>query len=175
MSYDRDLLILIIVGGALTFASYYYAYQSGKGMSLWGGVPPNQRIYYTISSIIAGLVFIYEFYYYVFYRVRKNKQFKMLVYISMGLITFASALWVPATFYGLNNPQYKMISIFVLFLVSFGALLLILATSMEKVDHIDPNSQKKTEWGLAIASASIFAFHVTFFDLLSWGPAYLNM
>ena len=172
MSYDKDLLILIIIGGALTFASYYYAYQSGKGMDLWGGVSPNQRIYYTISGILAGLMFIYEFYYYIFYRVKKKTQFKMLIYTSMALITFGSALWVPATFYGLNHPKYKIISILVLLLVSFGSLLLVLATSMEKEDHVDPNSKHNVEWGLAIAAGSIFAFHVTFFDLLSWGPLY---
>ena len=174
MSYDRDLLILIIVGGVLTFASYYYAYQSGKGMSLWGGVPPNERIYYTISSIIAGLVFIYEFYYYVFYRAEKTDQFRTLVYTSMILITFASALWVSLTFYGLNHPNYKLLSIFVLLLVSIGSLLLVLATAMEK-DNDKKNSEKKIEWGFAIAASSIFAFHVTYFDLLSWGPAYLTM
>ena len=174
MGYDRDLLILIIVGGVLTFGSYYYAYQSGKGMTLWGGVPPDQRIYYTISGSLAGLVFLYQFYYYIFYREKKSNEFKGLVYTAMILITFASALWVPATFLGLTNPNYKYISIFVLLLVSIGSILLLLATAMEKEDKRDKRSRKNAEWGLAIAAGVIFAFHVTFFDLLSWGPAYLE-
>ena len=174
MNYDRDLLILVIVGGILTFASYYYAYQSGKGMTLWGGVKPNERIYYTISGLLAGLVFLYQFYYYIFYRHKKSKEFKGLVYTAMILITFASALWVPLTFLGLTNSNYKYTSIFVLLLVSIGSILLVLATIIEKEDKKDKKSKKKTEWGLAVAAGIIFSFHVTYFDLLSWGPAYIQ-
>ena len=50
---DRDLLIIIIVGGILTFATYYYAYQSGKGLTLWADVSPKNRVYYSISGIFA--------------------------------------------------------------------------------------------------------------------------
>ena len=60
---DRDLLIIIIVGGILTFATYYYAYQSGKGLTLWADVSPKNRVYYSISGIFAGLVFVYLFYF----------------------------------------------------------------------------------------------------------------
>ena len=171
---DRDLLIIIIVGGILTFATYYYAYQSGKGLTLWADVSPKNRVYYSISGIFAGLVFVYLFYYYVFYRKEKTKEFRNFVNVSMAFITFGSAMWVPVTFLGLSNPKYKLLSIFALLLVSIGSLLLLFSTAMEK-DNNKKNSGKNTQWALEIPSASIFAFHVTFLDLLSWGPGYLSM
>ncbi len=169
---DRDLLIIIIVGGILTFATYYYAYQSGKGMTLWAGVEPKYRIYYSISGIFAGLVYLYLFYYYIFYREKKTKEFKTEINLSMAFITFGSALWVPVTFLGLSNPKYKYLSIFALLIVSIGSLLLLFSTALE-ADNKEKNSEKNTQWALALVACSIFAFHVTVLDLLSWGPAYL--
>lgn len=171
---DRDLLIIILVGGILTFATYYYAYQSGKGLTLWGGVGPESRIYYSLSGILAGLVYVYLFYYYVFYREEKTEEFKNIVNVSMAFIVFGSALWVPVTFLGLSNPKYKLLSIFALLLVSVGSLLLLFSTGLEHKNN-KKNSEKNTQWALAITAASIFAFHVTILDLLSWGPAYVTM
>ena len=175
---DRDLLIIILVGGILTFGTYYYAYQSGKGMELWGGVEPKYRKYYTISGIFAGLVFIYLFYYYVFYREEKTEKFKNFVHVGMGFITFGSAAWVPLTFLGLKDPKYKLLSILALTLVSFGSILLLLATATEEnsVDNWNKKThvkKDKAESKLALAAGSIFVFHVTFLDLLSWGSSYL--
>tara|TARA_Y100001972_G_scaffold112472_1_gene146231 strand:+ start:186 stop:704 length:519 start_codon:yes stop_codon:yes gene_type:complete len=170
---DRDLLIIILVGGILTFGTYYYAYQSGKGLTLWAGVEPKDRFYYSISGIFAGLVFLYLFWYYVYYREKKTKEFKQIIDIAMGFITFGSAAWVPLTFLGLNDKRYKFLSILALLIVSIGSLLLVFGTSLEK-DNDEKNSDKNTEWALAIAAGSIFAFHVTFLDLLSWGPRYIT-
>ena len=170
---DRDLFIIILVGGLLTFATYYYAYQSGKGLDLWGGVDPQYRIYFTVSAILAGIVFVYLFYYYVFYREEKTKNFKDFIHISMGFIVFGSALWVPTTFLGLRNPKYKILSILSLLIVSVGSLLLYLVTLMEK-ENDKKNSEKNTRWVLAIGASLIFAFHVTFFDLLTWGSLYIS-
>ena len=176
MEIDRDLLVITIVGGVLTFGTYYYAYQSGKGNTLWAGVKPKHRHIYGISGILAGLVFLYLFYYYIFYLNKKTKNFKTIVDVSIGLITFASATWVPLTFLGLKNRKYRFLSIIALLLVAIGSLMLVISTALANYNETDKEKHIKhdTRWVLALISGSIFAFHVTFLDLLSWGPLYLD-
>jgi len=174
---DTELFTLMIIGAVMVFGTYLYAFQSGKGMTLWAGVEPQYRIYYTISGVFAGLVFIYLFWYYVFWREHKTEHFRTSVSLAMGFIIYGSAVWVPLTFLGLSNPTYKILSVIALFLVSIGSILLITATASEENSVEEQDTRKYVEhdifWKLAIAFASIFAFHVTFLDLLSWGPSYL--
>lgn len=174
---DTELFTLMIIGTVLIFSTYLYAFRSGKGMTLWAGIEPQYQLYYTISGVFAGLVFIYLFWYYVFYREHKTENFRAFVSVAMGFIIYGSAAWVPLTFLGLSNPNYKILSVIALFFVSIGSILLIAATASEE-NSIDEWDTRKyvdhgIEWKLAIASASIFAFHVTILDLLSWGSSYL--
>ena len=151
---NLSLMLLTIIGGLLTFYSYYYAYNSGRANQLWGGVSSEHKIYFITSSIIAGLVFLYQFYYHVFYKDKSS----VLVYIGIFLITYISATWVSLTFYGIDNPKYKFLSMIALLLVSVGSMLLVYDSVSGKVD--DDNRRL-----IAIVTSSIFCFHVTFFDL----------
>ena len=110
---------------------------------------------------------LYVIYYFVTKNVNRSNSYNRLVYISFILIILFSALWVPLTYLGLKNHKYKIFSILCLVLVSIGSLILLIST-------IKDVKNKDIYWKVCIGCLSIFAFHVTIVDLISWSPLYLK-
>ena len=163
---DVRLLLTLIFTGILVDISYLYAYYAPNSKMLWAGISPRYRTIYAVSGIIASLALLYSIVYHCFIEVDKEDYKITLAYL---LIIIPAALWVPATFLGLKNPRYKFLSVLTLLLTSIGGILLLIFTVQDKRDNKNPAKMA------AIISLSLFVFHTTVLDLISWSPGYLSL
>ena len=162
---DVRLLLLVLFAGILVFISYAYAYYQSDNSLLWAKIEKRYRMIYAISGMLAGLSLLYAMVYHIFLQVDKEDYKIFLCYL---LIIVPASLWVPATFLGLRYPQYKWLSILTLLLTSLGGILLLVFTVKDgrKMDD-------KSKVAVLVA-LSIFVFHTTVLDLISWSPGYLK-
>jgi len=171
------LLAINIIGGIAVIGSYVYGInaQPGGADALWGGVPENVRLLYTISMCIAAIGY-FLFLYYVLAKVnpdktRIGKAFGFSIFhVIFTAILLPSALWMPLTNLYLSNQTTSNWAGVILVLVMVGIGSLGLAITLIKLRPVTDVALRR----LAIAGAVYFTFHTLILDAVIWPVLFLQ-
>ena len=173
--YRWLLLIVNLLGGSAVIGSYIWglAGRSNAADILWGGVPGLIRPYYTAGMLLAAAGY-FAFTYFILIRIDPEKvkiftccDARIFHFIYLGILVF-SALWLPATYWAVENPgplavwAVRGILIFVA-LFSLGLLAALFGTQ-----------PREPAWAhtLAVIGAVLFCVQTVILDAIVWGMAF---
>ncbi len=165
------LLLINIIGGAAVIDSYIQGIKThpGSGNVLWGGVPQAVRPVYGISMILAALGY-FAFMYFILFKLQPDEvriagrfSFSLLHFIFLGIL-IPSALWMPLTFYMINNPGGGAWTGVRLVLIIVGLFSCALLWALLTLNTKEPNMP----YWLAVAGSAYFAFHTAVLDMIIW-------
>jgi len=171
------LLVINILGGAAVIGSYIFGInaQPGGADALWGGVPENVRLLYTISMLIAAVGY-FLFLYYLLFKVNPDEaracgSFGFGVFhLIFAAILLPSALWMPFTNVYLANPATLTWVGVILVLATVGIASLSLAITLMKLKPVAALMPHR----LAVAGAVYFTFHTLVLDAVIWPVLFLG-
>ncbi len=171
------LLCINIIGGVSVIGSYIFGInaQPAGADALWGGVPENIRVVYTVSMFIAAAGY-FAFLYYILVKINLagtgavNAFSYGVFHLIFIAILLPSALWMPLTNLYLANPGpfYFAGVVLVLAMVGIGSLCLLMA--ILKLRPVYPGLSR---W-LAIAGSAYFTFHTLVLDAVIWPVLFLQ-
>jgi hypothetical protein len=174
-TYRWLLLAVNLSGGSAVIGSYIWglASRANAGDILWGGVPGSIRPYYTAGMLLAAAGY-FAFTYFIFFRMdpEKVKVFgccdaRIFHYLYLGILV-PSALWMPATFWAVDNPSVLAVWVVrgVLILVALFSLGLLAALLGTK-----PRGPARAH-ALAVIGAACFCIQTVILDAIVWGTAF---
>jgi hypothetical protein len=173
--YRWLLMGINLLGGSAVIGSYvlWLSAYPGAVNALWGGVPGEIRPYYTAGMFLAAAGY-FAFTYFLLFRMDPGRikifgccDARLYHYLYLGIL-IPSALWMPATFWAVDNPS--AISIWVVrgvlilaALFSLGLLAALLGTKPR-----DPAGAH----ALAVIGAICFCVQTVLLDAIVWGAAF---
>jgi hypothetical protein len=169
------LLAVNLLGGSAVIGSYIQGLTSHPGAvdSLWGGVSPWIRPYYSAGMILAAMGY-FAFTYFLLFRIdsEKAKIFGeggagLFPLLYAGILAF-SALWMPATFWAIANPSVSAVGIV------RGVLILAAVFSLGLLAALLGTQPREPAWAhaLAIAGSVFFCVQTVLLDAVVWGMSF---
>ncbi len=141
--------------------------------ALWGGVPESIRPYYTAGMFLAAAGY-FAFSFFILLRMDPEKV-KILGccgagifhYLYLGILV-PSALWMPATFWAIENPG--MPSVWIV----RGVLILVALFSLGLLAALLGTKPREPRWAhaLAVTGAACFCIQTVILDAIVWGAAF---
>ncbi|MGB7537191.1 MAG: hypothetical protein WBM17_01510 [Anaerolineales bacterium] len=172
--YRWLLLAINILGGSVVIGSYIWGLgRPGAVDTLWGGVPEAIRPYYTAGMLLAAAGY-FAFTYFILFRMDPEKArvfgccgARIFHYLYLGIL-IPSALWMPATFWAVENPSGTAVWVVrgILILVALFSLGLLAALLGTK-----PRDPARAH-ALAVIGAVCFCIQTVILDAIVWGTAF---
>jgi hypothetical protein len=165
------LLLINIIGGLAVLGSYIQGILAhpGGGNALWGGISKAARPFYGISMILAALGY-FAFMYFILLKLNPDEvqiagrfSFNLLYFIFLGIL-IPSVLWMPLTYYMVNNPGSGVWMGVRLVLMIVGLFSCTLVWAILTLNTREPN----LSYWLAAAGSAYFAFHTAILDMIVW-------
>ena len=173
--YRWLLLAVNLLGGSAVIGSYIWglAGRANAADILWGGVSESIRLYYTAGMLLAAAGY-FAFTYFLLLRMDPamvqvfgccDARVYQLIY--SGILVF-SALWMPATFWAVDNPS--TLSVWVV----RGILILVAVFSMVLLAALLCTKPREPAWAhaLAVIGAACFCIQTVILDAIVWGTAF---
>jgi hypothetical protein len=174
MSYRWQILIINILGGSAVIGSYIWGLgRPGAVDALWGGVPESIRPYYTAGMLLAAAGY-FAFTYFILLRMdpAKTKVFgccdaRIFHLLYVGILV-PSALWMPATFWAIENS-----GVLAVWAVR-GVLILVALFSLGLLAALLGTRPRNPGWALTLAviGAALFCVQTVILDAFVWGTAF---
>jgi hypothetical protein len=170
--YRLFLLVINLIGGSTVIGSYAWGLASRPDAAdiLWGGVPDSIRLFYTGGMLLAAAGY-FAFTYFILFRIDPEHA-KVVGRYGAGIfpclylgILVPSALWMPATFWAVDNPSASAIGIV------RGILVLAALFSLGLLAALLGTRPRKPAWAhaLAVAGAVCFCIQTVILDAGIWG------
>ena len=176
MSAKKWLMIFInIFGGAAVLGSYIFGFLTHPAAVevLWGGVPQNIRPFYTTNMFLAAASY-FAFTYFILFRLnvhdtRIYNRFGFGVFNALyAAILIPSALWMPFTFWAVEQSSLALLWVVRIVLVAVGLASLGLILALLKVE---PRQPCWSYW-LAVVGSVFFFFQTAILDAIIWGALF---
>jgi hypothetical protein len=176
-AYRLRMLAINLLGGSAVIGSYIWGLAGRPGVvdALWGGVPASIRPFYTAGMLLAAAGYFAFSYFLVFrmdpakilvFRCCDGRIFHLLY---LGILV-PSALWMPATFWAVENP-----SVFAVWVVR-GILILAALFSLGLLAALigtRPREPARAH-ALAVIGVVCFCLQTVVLDAIVWGMAFGN-
>ena len=165
------LLVINLLGGAAVLGSYAYGIGTHPNATdtLWGGVPPEIRPFYTAGMFLAAAGY-FAFIYFILFRLDTEKT---SVWRSRGYGTFnvlfmaillPSALWMPLTFAAAEASSVALLWAVRLVLAVVGLASLSLLSALLSVQ---PRQPRWAHTG-AVIGCIAFCLQTAVLDMVVW-------
>jgi hypothetical protein len=141
--------------------------------ALWGGVPEAIRPAYTAGMLLAAAGY-FAFTYFILFRMdpEKVKVFgccdaRIFHLLYLGIL-IPSALWMPLTFWAVENPSVIAVS------VVRGVLILVAVFSLGLLAALLGTKPREPAWAhaLAVIGAASFCIQTVILDAIVWGAGF---
>jgi hypothetical protein len=174
-SYRWILAAINLLGGSAVIGSYIFwlAAYPGVGDALWGGVPGAARPLYTASMFLAAAGY-FAFTFFLLFGIDPDKvgifgccDARIFHLLYLGIL-IPSALWMPATFWAIGNPN-----VFAGWIVR-GILILAALFSLGLLAALIGTKPRDPAWAhaLGVIGAILFCFQTVILDAIVWGAAF---
>jgi hypothetical protein len=177
-TYRWSLLAINLLGGSAVIGSYIWglAGRSNAADTLWGGVPEPIRPYYTAGMLLAAAGY-FAFTYFILLRMDPEnvKVFGccdagIIHYLYLGILV-PSALWMPATFWAVDNPSVLAVWVVRGILILVALFSLGLLAALLGVKPRDP----ALAHALAVIGAVCFCIQTVILDAVVRGTAFSSL
>jgi hypothetical protein len=168
------LLAINLLGGSAVIGSYILGLGSpGAVDSLWGGVSGSARPYYTAGMFLAAAGY-FVFTYFILFRMNPEKikvfgccDARIFHLLYLGIL-IPSALWMPATFWAVENSSALAVW------VVRGILILTALFSLGLLAALLGTKPRDPAWAhaLAVIGAMCFCIQTVALDAVVWGAAF---
>jgi hypothetical protein len=172
--YQWLLVAVNILGGSAVIGSYIWGLgRPGAVDTLWGGVPDSIRPYYTAGMFLAAAGY-FAFTYFILLRIDPNnakvfgcRDARIFHYLYLGIL-IPSVLWMPATFWAVENPNILAVW------VVRGILILVALFSLGLLAALLGTKPRDPAWAhaLAVIGAACFCIQTVILDAIVWGMAF---
>ena len=172
MSAQKWLTLLInLIGGTAVLGSYAIdlATHPGASQVLWGGVPGSFRPVYTASMFLAASGY-FAFTYFILFRLDSSTtqvagRFGFWVFNALyAAILFPSALWMPLTFWAVEQPSPVSLWTVRAILAVVGLASPSLFAALLKVSPRQPTWVHR----LALIGCAAFCIQTALLDAVLW-------
>ena len=173
-TYRLWMLAVNLLCGSAVIGSYVWGFgRPGAVDALWGGVPAPVRPYYTAGMLLAAAGY-FAFTYFLLLRMdpAEVKVFgccdaRIFHIIYLGIL-IPSALWMPATFWAIENPN--TLSVWVV----RGVLILVALFSLGLFIALLGLKPRQPMWAhtLAVIGSVCFCVQTVILDAVVWGAAF---
>jgi hypothetical protein len=172
--YRWLLLTINILGGSAVIGSYIWGLdRPGAGEVLWGGVPEAVQPLYTASMFLAAAgYFAFTFFILFLMDPQKAKIFgccdaRIFRLVYLGIL-IPSALWMPTTFWAVENP--RVLAVWVV----RGVLIFVALFSLGLLAALLGMRPRDPAWAqtLAVIGAVLFCVQTVILDAIVWGAAF---
>jgi hypothetical protein len=168
----RWLIAIILIGGVAVLGSYVGGIQArpDAGKILWGGVPDKIRPFYTVNMFLAAAGY-FLFTFFILFRLdpietKVTSRFGFGVFHGIyAAILIPSALWLPLTFFAVEQSSQALLWMVRIVLGVVGAASLGLFISLLKVKPSHPG----WAYRLAIPGSIFFCIQTVILDAIIWG------
>lgn len=172
--YRWLLLAINILFGSAVIGSYIWGLgRPGAVDALWGGVPAEIRPYYTAGMLLAAAGY-FAFTYFLLFRIDPAEarvlgccDARIFHYLYLGILV-PSALWMPATYWAIENP-----GVFAVWIVR-GVLILVALFSLGLLAALLGTKPRDPAWAhaLAVIGTACFCIQTVILDAIVWGAAF---
>jgi len=168
----RWLIAIILVGGMAVLGSYVWGIQArpDSGQILWGGVPEKIRPLYTVNMFLAAAGY-FLFTFFILFRLdpieaKVTSQFGFGVFHGLyAAILIPSALWLPLTFFAVDQSSQALLWLVRIVLGVVGAASLGLFFALRKFRPPQP----AWAYRLAMVGSIFFCIQTVILDAIVWG------
>ena len=174
-AYRWQMLGINLLGGSAAIGSYilWLAGRPGAVDALWGGVPLSIRPFYTAGMLLAAAGY-FAFTYFLLIRMDPAKatvfgccDARIFHLLYLGIL-IPSALWMPATFWAIENPSTLAVWIV------RGDLLLAALFSIGLLAALLGTKPREPAWAyaLAVIGSICFCIQTVILDAIVWGMVF---
>jgi len=174
-AYRWRMLLINILCGSAVIGSYLLGLggRPGAADALWGGIPPSLRPFYSAGMLLAAAGY-FLFTYFLLVRMDPSKatvfgccdaRIFHLLYLGMLI---PSALWMPATFWAIENPSTVAVW------VVRGVLILVAIFSSGLLAALLGTKPREPAWAhaLAVIGSVFFCVQTVLLDAIVWGSSF---